>query len=155
MKYAQILFHGRAAREMTYQDLVRRHPKIFTSKVRTALTSTEPGMYARLDWLLSEFVRICSRRDFRTLEHLTLTVVPRPTPAFEFSFHKKLSPGVEAALLVPVFVFMHSCFLACKRCGESTHRKPSPNKISLCRRCRTSRIQADFEPYRYLPMKRG
>lgn len=147
MEYVRVLFHSGDARNITYQHVRRNHPRIFTSKARISLKASDSGLYLRLDWLLSELERICSR-ELRTLEYLRLAR-DGLLPALEISFARKLPAVTEASVANAVTEFLRAYALACRRCGESMHRWPQPGKLNLCRKCRDGRITADFASYRY------
>ncbi len=148
MEYVRVLCRHGDGRNITYQDVQRNHVEIFASKARISLKATDPGVWSRLDWLLTELERICSPRELRTLEYLRLAKHGL-LPALEISFAKKLPALAEACVLTAIVQFSQACALGCKQCGESMHRWPRLGKPSLCRKCRYGRITADFAPCRY------
>ena len=148
MQYVRVLCRNGNYRNITFQHIRRNHPKIFTSKAQISLKATDPGLYPRLDWLLTALERICSPRELRTLEYLRLAR-DGLLPTLEISFAKKLPAVAEASVANAVIQFLHAYAMACMRCGDSMHRWPQPGKVNLCRKCRDGRITADFVASRY------
>lgn len=148
MEYVRVLCRSGDACNISYQHLRRNHPRIFASKARISLKATDPGVWSRLDWLLSELERICSLSELRTLEYLRLAR-DGLLPALEISFAKKLPAVAETCVANAVTQFLRAYALACGRCGESMHRWPQPGKLNLCRKCRDGQITADFAACRY------